>query len=538
MKKQLLSIIIIAILTTTGFSVIAQHNNETNIPTTTNTTLRLEIMNNDFDTSFQIGQTLGVHAVIHNTGLINATSVQWSLTLKGGLIFLGRKASGTIPVMFPDQSIIVSIPFVSGLGTTTINASVFASNANQVTEQKQGKMRIFNVQIIPGTKGALTINLEKIVSGLRSPLLLTNAKDGSGRLFVVEQTGQVRIIKNGALLVTPFLDVSGKMVNISKVYDERGLLGLAFHPNYTNNGRFFVFYSAPTTTAGMDHKSVIAEYKVDPLDSDKADPASATILLAFDCPQSNHDGGQLAFGPDGMLYIGVGDGGSEGDQHGPIGNGQNTSTYLAKVLRIDVDHGSPYAIPADNPFVNKSGTKEIYAWGFRNPYRFSFDNQTGRLFVADVGQDKWEEIDQVENGKNYGWRIMEGNHLFDPILAQTMHMNLSNLSAPLFDYSHFIGHAIIGGYVYRGSQSPTLKGMYIYGDWSDSFFLPRGQLFYLQEASPGVWKNNQFKLSSNAPLHLYIQAIGQDQAGELYVLTQKKTGSSSTTGEVWHIVGA
>jgi glucose/arabinose dehydrogenase len=273
------------------------------------------------------------------------------------------------------------------------------------------------------------------------------------------------------------------------------------------------------------------------LDFNKADPTSEKILLRIDAPGPNHNAGQLAFGPDAMLYIGVGDGGGEGDQHGLIGNGQDINTTLGKILRIDVDHGDPYAIPADNPFASGNGTKEIFAYGFRNPFRFSFDNVTGRLFAADVGQDKWEEIDIVENGKNYGWRIMEGNHLYDPALAQTMHMNLSSLTSPIYDYSHYVGHCIIGGYVYRGSQSPSLQGKYIYADFSDTFFLGRGKIFYLQEANPNTWTHMEFKLQSDKPLNHYIQAIGQDDAGELYLLTQHIPGSLVKTGEVWHIIG-
>jgi len=327
------------------------------------------------------------------------------------------------------------------------------------------------------------------------------------------------------------------MIKISPLYDERGLLGLAFHPHYVDNGKFYVYYSASPTSTGPNHENIIAEYKVDPLDFNKADPTTEKILLSIDVPEANHNAGQLAFGPDGMLYIGVGDGGGEGDQHGTIGNGQNINTTLGKILRIDVDHGDPYAIPADNPFASGSGAKEIYAYGFRNPFRFSFDNVTGRLYAADVGQDKWEEINIVENGKNYGWRIMEGDHLYDPALAQTIHINLSTLTPPIYDYSHYVGHCIIGGYVYRGSQYLELQGKYIYADFSDTFFQGRGKIFYLQETSPNTWNNMEFKLQPDKSLNHYIQAIGQDAAGELYVLTQHIPGSLIKTGEVWHIVG-
>ena len=537
MKKKLASLVIITLIISIGFAAAEQPNTAPAKPTTvTDTTIQIEIMNNDFDVSYRIGQVIGVHAVIHNKGLVNAANVHWSITLSGGLVLLGKKALGDIPIMFPDQSTIVTIPLVIGFGTTSITATANASNANPTSEIKQGKIQAVRVVILPGDQGAVTIRLDKIVGGLESPLLLTNAHDGSNRMFVLQKAGKILIIKNGQLIPTPFLDLSSKMIKVSSVYDERGLLGLAFHPNYAQNGRFYVYYCAPPTTQGVDHENVIAEYQVNPLNPDTANLTSEHVLLSIDAPQANHVGGQLAFGPDGMLYIGVGDGGGEGDQHGPIGNGQNTSVLLGKILRIDVDHGTPYAIPSDNPFSSGGGAPEIYAYGFRNPYRFSFDNVTGRLFAADVGQDKWEEIDLVENGQNYGWRIMEGNHLYDPALAETLHINISSLTPPIYDYSHYIGHAIIGGYVYRGAQSPMLQGKYVFADWSDTNFLGRGKIFYLQEASPNNWTKLEFKLQPNKPLNLYIQAIGQDEAGELYLLTNHNTGTSKR-GEVWHIVG-
>lgn len=341
----------------------------------------------------------------------------------------------------------------------------------------------------------------------------------------------------GHCLSTPFLDIKDKMVKLIPFYDERGLLGLAFHPQYTTNGRFFVDYSAPTTTPGMDHKDVIAEFHVSAQNPDVADPTSEIILFTIDHPQFNHNAGQLAFGPDGYLYISTGDGGGEGDPNGTIGNGQNINSSLGKILRIDVDHGTPYAIPPDNPFVGIDGNDEIYAVGFRNPWRFSFDRETGRLFVADVGQDKWEEIDIVEKGMNYGWRIMEGNHLYDPALAQTLHINISTLTPPITDYSHYIGHCIIGGYVYRGVQSPSLIGNYIFADWSDTYFQARAKLFYLNETQPNVWKKMEFFLQDNKPLNLYVPAMGQDEAGEIYVITERLPGSVLKTGELLHIVG-
>jgi glucose/arabinose dehydrogenase len=319
------------------------------------------------------------------------------------------------------------------------------------------------------------------------------------------------------------------------VYDERGLLGLAFHPDFKNNSRFYVYYTAPADESGVDHQDIIAEYQVSSGDPNTADPVSERIVLRINQPQFNHCGGQLAFGPDGYLYIGVGDGGGEGDPNGATGNGQNISTLLGKILRIDINHGNPYGIPPDNPFVGVNGSDEIYAYGFRNPFRFSFDMTSGRLFVGDVGQDLWEEIDIVEKGGNYGWRIMEGNHLYDPALAVSLGINLSMLSPPIYDYSHYVGHCVIGGAVYRGTLYPSLVGKYVFGDWSATYFQPRGKLYYLDEVAPDVWKQMEFRFSSDKPLNLRVLSIGADESGELYVLTQRTIGPLLHTGELWHL---
>jgi len=536
MRKELGSILGIMLLITIGCAAAEQHQRSPATASATQTALQVEIMTRDFDVSYQLFQTLGVHAVIHNIGLVNATTVHWTITLDKGLILLGKQASGDIPILFPDQSIIVKIPFVIGLGTTHITVTASASNANATNDTGNGQIKGFKVTILPGNDNAATVRLEKIAGGLKSPVLLTNAGDGSGRMFVIEKTGQIDIIKNGTLLSIPFLDIKNKLMKLIPFYDERGLLGLAFHPQYESNGRFFVFYSAPTTTTGMDHKDVVAEYRVT-ANPDVADPASEIILLSIDHPAFNHNAGSLAFGPDGYLYISTGDGGGEGDPQGPIGLGQDINSSLGKILRIDVDHESPYAIPPDNPYADVPGNDEIFAIGFRNPWRMSFDTETGQLFVADVGQDKWEEIDIVHNGQNYGWRIMEGNHLYDPGLAQQLHINLSTLAPPINDYSHYIGHCIIGGYVYRGTQSPSLVGKYIFADWSDTFFQARGKLFYLEQTGPTTWKKMEFFLQNGKPINLYIPAMGQDESGEVYLITEKMPGSVIKTGEVWHIIG-
>lgn len=533
MRKRLGSIIGIMLLLTIGFAAAEHQPGSLSTTQETQTTLQTEIMTRDFDVSYQLFQTLGVHAVIHNVGLVNATTVHWTITLDKGLILFGKQASGTIPIMFPDESIIVKIPLVIGWGKTHITVTAGASNANMSNDTGNGKIMGFKVIILPGNDNAATVKLVKIVGGLKAPVLLTNAGDGSHRMFVVEQTGQIVIIKNGSILKTPFLDIKSKLSKLIPFYDERGLLGLTFHPEYASNGRFFVFYSASTTTPGMDHKDVVAEYHVS-ANPDVADPVSETIILTIDHPEFNHNAGSLAFGPDGYLYISTGDGGGEGDPHG---TGQNINTSLGKILRIDVDHGLPYAIPPDNPYVDIPGNDEIYAIGLRNPWRMSFDTETGKLFVADVGQDKWEEVDIIEKGQNYGWSIMEGNHLFNPALAQQLHINLSDLTPPIMDYSHYIGHCIIGGYVYHGNESLSLIGKYIFTDWSDTFFQPRGKLFYLEQSGPSTWKRMEFYLQNSKPINLYIPAMGQDENGEIYLVTDKTPGSILSTGEVWHIVG-
>ncbi|MGD8395166.1 MAG: PQQ-dependent sugar dehydrogenase, partial [Candidatus Eiseniibacteriota bacterium] len=288
-------------------------------------------------------------------------------------------------------------------------------------------------QILPG---GFTVELETVASGLVAPVGVTHAGDGSGRLFIVEQSGQIRIVDNGVLLPTPFLDIADKLPELNTFYDERGLLGLAFHPDYTMNGRFFVRYAAPRDGAPGEpcfdtsrgcHMEVLAEYAVSPGDPNQADPNSERILFTVDEPQFNHNAGDIAFGPDGLLYFGLGDGGGANDglhedppTHGPIGNGQNIETALGSMLRIDVDREEPplpYGIPPDNPFANVTGVDEIYAYGFRNPFKHSFDDGPGgdgALWVADVGQNLFEEIDLVELGGNYGWVIREGFSCFDP----------------------------------------------------------------------------------------------------------------------------
>lgn len=329
-----------------------------------------------------------------------------------------------------------------------------------------------------------------ITKGLVQPLYLTHAGDGSGRLFIVEQVGRIRILAQGSLVSAPFLDIN----NLVWSGGERGLLGLVFHPDYARNGRFFVSYTRRT-----DGATVVAEYRRGSR-PDQADRQERVVMLVPQ-PFANHNGGMIAFGPDGALYIGRGDGGGRGD---PDDRGQNPHDLHGKILRLDVDGGEPYAIPADNPYLSGGGRQEVYALGLRNPWRFSFDRETGSLWVGDVGQYAWEEVDVVVRGGNYGWRRMEGRHCF---LPQT-DCGGSGLQSPILEYGHEAGRcSITGGYVYRGPRQPALTGLYVYGDYCS------GEIF-------GTWVAAETHPSSQILLRsgLRISSFGEDEAGELYVV--------------------
>ena len=353
---------------------------------------------------------------------------------------------------------------------------------------------------------SLTIHVKAIASGFEHPVYLTHAGDGSGRLFVVEQPGRIRIIKNGQVLPTPFLDI---VSIVGSSATEQGLLSVAFHPDYANNGFFFVDYT------NVNGNTVIARYHVS-ANPDVADPTSAKILLTIDQPYPNHNGGQLVFGPDGYLYVGMGDGGSANDPHN---NGQSLDTLLGKILRLDVNQGDPYGVPADNPFVGQANARpEIWAYGLRNPWRFSFDRATNDMYIADVGQNKYEEVDfaaaGTPGGQNYGWRLMEGLHCFNPAQCDPASLNVV---LPVAEYDHSQGCSITGGYVYRGTQFPALTGVYFYADYCS------GQLWGLRREANGSW--SQAKL---AQLDANISSFGQDAAGEVYVIDHR--------GKVFQIV--
>ncbi len=390
------------------------------------------------------------------------------------------------------------------------------------------------------------IQLKQIAEGFTAPISLVSPDDSSGRLFVVDQIGIIKIIKNGKVLDEPFLDVRDKMVELNEEYDERGLLGLAFHPNFRNNGRFFVYYSAPLRASApksWDHTSHVSEFNVSSDNPDRADKNSERIIIEFDEPQMNHNGGDLVFGPDSYLYISTGDGGNADDVglgHSSIGNGQDTSTLLGKILRINVNGRKPYTIPSDNPFVNKAGKDEIFAYGFRNPFRMSF-SEAGELFVADVGQNLWEEIDVVTKGGNYGWNLKEGTHCFStetpnesPESCPGIGLKGEALLDPILEYPHantseVSGTAIIGGFIYRGQKlKQSCEGSYIFGDWSSSFAEGKAKLFIAQN-NKGVWTAKKLK-----DINGYLHGLGEDENHEIYALITDKLGPSGS-GKVFLI---
>nr|MDQ6903837.1 PQQ-dependent sugar dehydrogenase [Bacteroidota bacterium] len=309
----------------------------------------------------------------------------------------------------------------------------------------------------------ISLKVEQLVNGLEAPTVLTFP--GNGDTWVAEQKGKIRIIRDGKLTDTPLLDLKSKMVKLNNGYEERGLLGIALHPEFKTNRKFYVFYSAPSTQKGSNHKGVLAEYLLPA--TGQIDPNSGRVILTIEEPDGNHNGGCLEFGPDGDLYLGFGDGGGQGDKHGEFGNGQKMDTWLGKMLRIDINTTSGYKIPKDNPFVDRKDAKpEIWAYGFRNPYRFSFDKNSGELFAGDVGQDLWEEVDIIKKGGNYGWRLMEGTHCYNP----AENCDSTGIIMPITEYSHQVGVSVIGGYVYTGEQLPVLKNQYVFADWTGPVF--------------------------------------------------------------------
>ncbi len=341
------------------------------------------------------------------------------------------------------------------------------------------------------------------------PVVITNAKDGSNRIFFVSQQGAVYVAPNrqDARKATTFIDIESNVVYRDNK-NEEGLLGLAFHPDYKKNGYFYLYY----TTADAEQMSVVSRFSVSKDDPNKADPESEVELMRIKQPFWNHNGGSIEFGPDGYLYIGLGDGGAGNDT---LMNGQNVQTWLGSILRIDVNkqqHGKKYGIPEDNPFADQAGKRqqlakpEIYAYGLRNVWRLSFDMETGAFWVADVGQNLWEEINIIEKGGNYGWNLREGMHKFGVVGADAR----EDLIDPIWEYDHEVGRSITGGHVYRGSKVPALDGYYLYADYVSGKFWA---LKYNEETRK-VEENRVVHRAENRDYP--IMAFGMDEQGEVY----------------------
>jgi glucose/arabinose dehydrogenase len=419
------------------------------------------------------------------------------------------------------------------------------------------------------TNIASNIGLKIITEGFGAPMALAAIPDGSGRLLLAEQSGVIHLLgQNGKRSEQLFLDLRAKMVAINKGMEERGLLGLALHPQFRSNRKFYVVYSAPLRTnapSKWDHAERLSEFKAGGTDFTSTDLASERVILEIDEPDWNHNSGRLAFGPDGFLYMSVGDGGAHNDVgdvargrgHPPEGNGQKLDTLLGKVLRLDVDHGSPYGIPKDNPYADgKKGLPEIYAYGLRNPWGMSFDRGGKHdLILADVGQDRWEEINVIVNGGNYGWRLREGFDGFDPKSPLRAPTNAATVAVdgkpfvdPVLTYktlrgrgteSNAFGVTVTGGYVYRGKAFPSLAGKYVFADWSRSMAIPDGTLLVATipagSASGVRWTVEPLALKEfpNGRIKSFIWALGEDADGELYVLANGINSAFGTRGKVF-----
>jgi glucose/arabinose dehydrogenase len=408
----------------------------------------------------------------------------------------------------------------------------------------------------------LTVRAEHVASGFTSPLALSIPQPG--RRFVVDQSGQIYLHEDGSLREEPFLDVSDRMVDVSG-YTEQGLLGLAFHPEFAQNGRFFVRYSAPARDWVPDnysHTFVLSAFRADP-GAAIADPDSERVVVEIAQPQWNHNAGAIAFGPDGYLYVGTGDGGGSNDQGtGHVddwydavggGNGQDiTENLLGSVLRIDVDteattgtapgegggsdgRARNYAVPDDNPLVGSDGLDEQWAWGFRNPWRFSF-GPDGRLFVGDVGQGQWEEVSVVERGGNYGWNVREATHCFQADDCPSESPRGRSLRGPVIEYPHggaeVSGIAVIGGYRYDGDAIPDLRGRYLFADWRAG-----GQLYAARETDEGLWPTTTVSVESDAQFGPMVLSFGRNPAGELFVCTTASGQVSGESGAVFRLTG-
>ena len=405
------------------------------------------------------------------------------------------------------------------------------------------------------------IKLEKVVTGINSPLAMVQPP-GDNRMFVIEQFGRVRIVENGQLKPNPFLDVRSKIVNLNHDFDERGLLGIAFHPKFKDNGKFYVAYSAHLDFQSdlgqmlwYNHSNVVEEYTVSSKDKNTADPSSARRIMSLSWPQFNHNGHWIGFGPDGKLYVSTGDGGYANDwgigHNVTIGNGQDLTINNGKILRIDVDtrsDGKPYGIPPDNPFVGKKDANpEIWAYGVRNPWRCSFDmgSNAAELYCGDVQQNSYEAIKVIGKGQNMGWRRVEGMMRCFDYAKPDDHpaaCDKAGITPAILEYNNCTakpngckGISVTGGYVYRGANA-AWKGKYIFGDWSKSFGEMDGQIFIGTKGADGKWSMEVAEVTNMPGKLPYVLAFAQDSAGEVYVLTSITTGPNGSLDTIYKVV--
>jgi glucose/arabinose dehydrogenase len=421
--------------------------------------------------------------------------------------------------------------------------------------------------LLPGAvqPGTIHVGLQSVASGLVAPVFATSMPGDTSDLFVVDQAGKIDVIHNGVLQPTPFLDVTSleSAVPLNPGYDERGLLGLAFAPGFNDPSSpgFHTVYTyqsekagtapadfAPATgtvVSGIDHQNVLVQWKVSSTNPLVIDTSTRKDILREDHPALNHNGGTIMFGPDGDLYLAIGDGGTANDAgngHLPSGNAQSLSVIMGKMLRIDPNGtnsaNGKYGIPSNNPFVNTPGAlPEIFAYGLRNPYKFSFD--AGRLIEGDVGQNNVEEVNLITSGGNYGWAIKEGTFLFNRTGANAGTVGANSPGAPaglidpIMEYDHTAGTAVVGGFVYHGSLIPQLDGMYVFGDFSNGPFTApgNGRLFYANLSTDQI-----FEFNMDTPLGLWLKGFGEDANGEIYVLASSKLGPTGTTGVVLELV--
>lgn len=418
------------------------------------------------------------------------------------------------------------------------------------------------------TSKAASVGIQLIADNFVSPLSVVESPDLSHRLFILDQVGKIWIIgADGKKLAEPFLDITSKLVALSPGYDERGLLSIAFHPRFKSNGQFYIYYTAPPRAGGpepgvgWDHLNRVSEFKVLAGDHNKADMGSERIVLEIDHPQGNHNGGTISFCRDGFLYISVGDGGNADDvgpghvedwyQVNKGGNGQDLIANLqGNILRVDINCATGYLIPKDNPFVNKPGRDEIYAFGFRNPYRFSFDiGGTHQLYAGDAGQGLYEEVNIVTRGGNFGWNVKEGTHCFNTDNNTLERPNCPDVDPdgrklidPIIEVNNVanpkggIATVIVGGNVYRGTTIPAFAGRYIFGIFSSGFTVPNGKIFIAQSKSSGLWSYEEIALKDHPDnLGLFLKGFGQDEKGEVYLTGSTVIGPSGNTGKVYKL---